>query len=845
GTTFSGIHGDVQVVGITVIDDTGNSTYCSTTVTISDDEKPVFVNCPAVINLNNDVDQCGANVFFTPPGATDNCFGQIVITQTSGTVPGTYVAVNTPQPVSFRAQDIAGNTESCQTTIVVNDVQSPVLVCPAGVQDFDASASCNYTGTLPLNASATDNCGIATLSNNLNSTNSVVGYVFPLGNTVVVWTATDIYSNTQTCSYTVQITDHTAPVISVCPPDRVINTSSNGTGDCTGPVSNLLSELVVTDNCTSDGNLVKIQTPVSGSTFGTAHNDIQVIQYSVTDEAGNTSSCSTQLTLNDDENPVLTNCPPNLTASTTDQYPCYATRAWTHPGASDNCGISLLNFRILNPNNAVYGPVDIDPLNASYSFEVGNSVVTYQVADQKGNTATCSFSVTVTTVKSLVGNKVWHDQNGSGVQDAGEPGISGVLVTLSGTRLCDAALVSQTVTSDVAGNYLFTSVEPGTYGITFGIPAGYIPTAPGKGSDELLDSDFGSMGMTDPFNVLVADTILSLDAGFYIPGRIGDLVWDDLNGNGLQDAGEPGIAGAVVLLTGTSGDGAPVSMSTTTDASGYFVFGSTASGSTVLVPGSYQISFVTPSGGYVRTNANDPDGMDANDSDADPGTGAAVFEVISSGEYNTTYDAGFYRPASIGDYAWVDSNANGTQDSGESPLGNVPIFLNGTDGQGNTVSRSTQTNIDGSYSFANLLPGNYRLTFSEFSSNGQKYILAPNDRGGNDNSDSDPNRLQGGQTVVETLVSGELNTSYDGGYFSPVSVGNLVWLDRNANGVQDAGEPGIPGIVVKLLDAAGLPVTTNAEGASVTDQVTDANGNYQFTNLIPGSYRVRFTNPDV
>jgi hypothetical protein len=238
-------------------------------------------------------------------------------------------------------------------------------------------------------------------------------------------------------------------------------------------------------------------------------------------------------------------------------------------------------------------------------------------------------------VKSLVGNKIWHDQNGSGVQDAGEPGISGVSVTLSGTRLCDAALISQTVTSDAAGGYLFTDVDPGTYEITFGTPAGYIPTAPGKGSDELLDSDFGSMGMTDPFNVLVADTILSLDAGFYIPGRIGDLVWDDLNGNGLQDTGEPGIAGVVVLLTGTSGDGAPVSMSTTTDASGYFVFGSTASGSTVLVPGSYQVSFVTPAGGYVRTNANDPDGTDANDSDADPGTGAAVFEVISSGEYNT------------------------------------------------------------------------------------------------------------------------------------------------------------------------------------------------------------------
>lgn len=834
GATFSGNHGDSEVVVMTVVDEAGNSTFCTAVVTIVDDEVPIYVNCPDTIVLNNDVDNCGANVFFTPPGATDNCSGQVVITQISGPVPGTYVPVNVVQSVTFKAQDGAGNVSLCQASLIVRDAQSPKLVCPAGVQDFDASANCNYIGTLPLNASATDNCALATLQNSVNNTNSVIGQVFPLGNTIVAWTATDIYGNTATCSYTIQITDQTAPIISVCPPSRVINTNSNGAGDCTGLVPNLLAELVVADNCSSGANLVKVQTPAANSSFGTAHNSVQVVQYTVTDEAGNISSCTTSLTLNDNENPVVTNCPPNLTASTTDQYPCYATRTWIHPGATDNCQIGQYDFRILNPNNAVYGPVNIDPLNASYSFEVGTSVVSYQVSDLKGNTATCSFSVVVTTVKSLVGDKIWHDQNGNGVQDPGEPGISGVSVTLQGTKLCDAAPVTQTVTSGVNGDFAFTAVEPGTYKVLFGIPANYIPTAPSKGNDEAMDSDYGDLGLSDPFEILVADTLRTLDAGYYIPTRIGNLVWDDLNGNGLIDIGEPGISGALVLLTGTSGDGSQVSMSTTTDANGQFVFGATSSGSTTLVPGTYQLSFVTPTGGYVRTNPNDPDGTDENDSDADLNTGATVFEVLVSEENNISYDAGFYRPPSIGNYVWEDINANGIQENNEPAIGNASVTLTGTDGQGNAVNQTILTDIYGHYLFENLIPGTYKLTFPIPSGfNAVTYV----NQNADDTKDSDA--FTGtNMTSNEVLVSGENNETYDAGFYRYARIGDKVWDDYNANGEQNPGEPGKSGVQLTLNGQTGngTPLSGSA--------TTGSDGSYIFGNLIPGTYTLTFTTPN-
>lgn len=834
GSTFAGKHNDSQVVILTVADEAGNSSFCTSLVKLIDDEAPVYVNCPDTIVLNNDVDNCGANIFFTPPGATDNCSGQVVITQINGPIPGTYLPVGQIQTVTFSAQDGAGNVKLCAASIRVKDAQSPKLVCAGGVQDFDASPNCNYIGTIPLNASATDNCALASVKNSVTNTNSVVGYVFPLGNTVVAWTATDIYGNTATCSYTVQITDHTAPIISVCPPSRIINTSSNGTGDCTGLVPDLLAEMVVADNCTAAGNLVKVQTPIANSSFGTAHNSVQVVQYTVTDEAGNTSSCTTSLTLNDNENPVVTNCPPNLTASTTDQYPCYATRTWTHPGATDNCSLGLYNFRILNPNNAVYGPVDIDPLNASYSFEVGTSVVSYQVADIKGNTATCSFSVVVTTVKSLVGDKIWHDQNGNGVQDASEPGISGVPVTLIGTKTCDAAAVTKNTVSGLNGDFAFTDVEPGTYKVQFGIPAGYVPAAPGKGTDEALDSDYGQLGLSDPFVIRVADTLRSVDAGFYQPTRIGNFVWDDTNGNGIQDFGEPGIPGVNVELAGTQGDGLVISATTTTDANGNYAFGSQTPGSTQLAPGSYRISFVLPVGGYIRTNANDPDATDLTDSDADLGTGFSDFEILVSGENNTTYDAGFYRPPSIGDYVWEDINANGIQENNEPAIGNASVTLTGTDGQGNAVNQTKLTDIYGLYLFDNLIPGTYKLTFPIPSGfNAVTYV----NQNADDTKDSDA--FTGNNTTSnEVLVSGENNLTYDAGFYRFARIGNKVWDDYNANGEQNPGEPGKSGVQLALNGNTGngTPVAGTA--------TTGSDGTYEFGNLIPGTYTLTFTTPN-
>lgn len=144
----------------------------------------------------------------------------------------------------------------------------------------------------------------------------------------------------------------------------------------------------------------------------------------------------------------------------------------------------------------------------------------------------------------------------------------------------------------------------------------------------------------------------------------------------------------------------------------------------------------------------------------------------------------FHIPASIGDYTWIDQDGDGIQDVGEPPLPGVLVTLTGTDGQGNPVTLTMNTNGSGLYLFPNLVPGTYKLTFGTMPT----YILTDANVG-SDATDSDADPLMGGMTVNEVLTSGENNTTYDAGYFQGAEIGNYTWIDLNADGDQDAGEP--------------------------------------------------------
>ncbi|MCP9754907.1 DUF11 domain-containing protein, partial [Lacihabitans sp. CCS-44] len=264
---------------------------------------------------------------------------------------------------------------------------------------------------------------------------------------------------------------------------------------------------------------------------------------------------------------------------------------------------------------------------------------TLTVTSASGCTTTATVAVTVNACLSKIGDFVWEDINGNGIQDSGEPGIPGVSVTLNGTDAF-GNVVSQTATTGANGEYLFDNLVKGTYTVTFGDKAGYVLTSPNKGTDDAKDSDADLTTKQSPvINLGTNASNLTIDAGMYRPASLGDFVWYDINNNGIQDSGEPGIQGVVVTLNGTKGDGTVIAAQTsTTNASGIYAF-------TNLAPGTYTVTFGTVGGYQVAkqdiTGAN-TDATDVNnDSDINSTTLTSHAATLVSGENDPKLDAGF------------------------------------------------------------------------------------------------------------------------------------------------------------------------------------------------------------
>ncbi|MBK7635345.1 MAG: carboxypeptidase regulatory-like domain-containing protein [Saprospiraceae bacterium] len=435
-----------------------------------------------------------------------------------------------------------------------------------------------------------------------------------------------------------------------------------------------------------------------------------------------------------------------------------------------------------------------------------------------------------------LGDFVWDDTNGNGRQDVGEPGISGLTVTLTGTT-GDGTPVNQTTTTGSDGSYSFTNLKPGTYTVTFTKPTGTAFTGQDSGTDD-KDSDASpTTGSTAGIPLLSGQNITTVDAGVLRAASLGDYVWEDKNGNGVQDAGEPGIVGVTVSLEDAAGNPARdingnIIAATTTGTNGQYQF-------TNLKPGVvYVVKFIAPSG-YQPSSA-DKGGNDTKDSDASITTGKSQQVTLTGGENNPTIDAGYYRPATIGDYVWEDKNGNGVQEAGEPGIGGVTVTLTGTKGDGTPITPITvTTGTNGNYQFTNLAPGTYTVTFTKPANT----VTTTPDQGGDDSKDSDAS-ITTGASVPVTVQSNETNNTIDAGYLRSASLGDYVWEDTNANGVQDAGEPGIGGVTVRLEDAAGNQAR-DINNNLVANATTGTNGQYQFTNLRPGVvYVVNFIAPN-
>ncbi len=272
------------------------------------------------------------------------------------------------------------------------------------------------------------------------------------------------------------------------------------------------------------------------------------------------------------------------------------------------------------------------------------------VASVAGKSASASVAITVTGAS--IAGRVIDDLNGNDVADPGEPGIAGVAVQLQQA----GNPVASTVT-EAEGDYLFSPLVPGAYDVTTVSPDGSQPIGP----------------LSVPVTVAAGQNLTGIDFFDVFPASATGRVINDLNGNGLADEGEPGIAGVEIQIQ----TGGVLLSSTETIADGSYAL-------IVQFPGAYSILEVPPAG----LTSEGP---------------TSVTLTLSSGETDTGIDFLGFFPASISGVVHDDANGNGVADPGEVGLENVTVQLE----RAGSVLSTASTDPAGRFSFTGLTPGDY------------------------------------------------------------------------------------------------------------------------------------------
>ncbi|MCB0256169.1 MAG: carboxypeptidase regulatory-like domain-containing protein [Anaerolineae bacterium] len=499
---------------------------------------------------------------------------------------------------------------------------------------------------------------------------------------------------------------------------------------------------------------------------------------------------------------------------------------------------------------------------------------------------------------AALGDRVWIDSNGNGAQDPNEIGVGGAVVTLyndpDGDGIYDTPYGGVTVTN-ANGYYMFDGLPPGAY-------VARVTDSSGATHDILNGSQYAQTGDPDHFGVpgtgVPADTdnatttpvllgpgdvFLNADFGYQPTGAtlgsIGDTIWFDANANGTgpslppygggspvtqgnaanpADTSEYGIPGVtVVLIRDTDGNGEwntgePIIATTTTDASGQYLFPGLP-----LTDGTGTDDYIV----WVNDTNNVLGEMvptyDKNGAAPTAGlkTGLGISSVTNLGTtgggaygtnnaldqdfgYTNTYQTPNPQNPSqplglIGDYVWFDTNRDNIQDGTESGVEGVKVeLLNST---GTQVLATTYTDENGYYSFGGLpLNTSYIVNIPASNFAGGAPLEGTTNTGGPTGGSGNTG------PVVNLTPANPVNLVQDFGYAAPPgaqgSIGNQIWEDLNADGIRQGGEPAIAGVTVDLYRDLNGNGTVDPGEPLMGTQTTDASGLYLFDSLpIDGS----------
>jgi hypothetical protein len=439
--------------------------------------------------------------------------------------------------------------------------------------------------------------------------------------------------------------------------------------------------------------------------------------------------------------------------------------------------------------------------DGSYSFSGLTPGVTYRVHDEGESGWTCSepgspceYSVPTASGDGVIGGNdfgayrpasiagtSYEDSDADGSRDAGEPANGGRTVYIDADGSDSLSAGDPTTTSAPDGSYSFAGLRPGSYSVREQLPSAAWTCSAPAGCEHAVTLGSG-------------EAVSGRDFGSWRPATISGTKYEDTDGDGERDGGEPPIPGKTIVLDPCTPDDPSDDLTTTTAADG-----------------SYSFSGLTPGVAYCVRDAGEP-GWTC----TDPGAGCEHTITPGSGETPGGRDFGAYRPASIAGTSYEDSDADGSRDAGEPANGGRTVYIDADGSDSLSAGDPTTTSApDGSYSFAGLRPGSYSVR--EQLPSAAWTCSAP-----------------AGCEHAVTLGSGEAVSGRDFGSWRPATISGTKYEDTDGDGERDGGEPPIPGKTI-VLD----PCTPDDPSDDLTT-TTAADGSYSFSGLTPGvAYCVR------
>jgi hypothetical protein len=470
--------------------------------------------------------------------------------------------------------------------------------------------------------------------------------------------------------------------------------------------------------------------------------------------------------------------------------------------------------------------------------EAGTCVVcdsTYSVTLNAGNVLTADFGYRPRGY-GAIGDYVWYDTNGDGIQNSTEVGVNGATVILYQDQDGDGILdpedaVVSTTTTNASGIYNFTNLPVGNFIVQ--VAASNFNTGQPLAGNTITNSGVPYNTSQNSYAVALAAGQVFTDADFgYTSSTIGDFIWQDNDGDGEQDTGEPGIPGVTVYLCTSSPCTSGNAIATdVTDANGLYDFSGLTSrmGANVYV---VAVNTATlPAGGYTQTG--DPDRTSNCAAGGSPACDNATTLNLDLGQIDRSRDFGYQPSAFIGDTLWIDADNDGVRDAGEAGIPNVTVRLC-SDPACTVVVATTSTDANGNYGFGNVANGTYYV--SVLTTDPQMPVGLTNTYDPDGTTNSLTQVIVSGNVVSSVggtpCVNCSLNADFGYRYVGTNNVSGTVFFDvENNGGIYNAGAGDIPfaSIPVYLYNSAGVLIATTT---------TDATGGYTFPNLPNGTFTV-------